>query len=103
MIQITKAAVEQIRKSASQNQAGGMSLRIAAKQNSDGSIEYGLGFDEKTSDDTSFMVDDVEVIVSDLSTDLLSGATLDFVEIEPGTHQFIFKNPNDPAHQKSAQ
>jgi iron-sulfur cluster assembly protein len=103
MIKITKAAVEQIKKSSAQSQASGMPLRVAAKQNSDGTIEYGLGFDEKTPDDTSFVVDDVEVIVSDLSSDLLSGATLDFVEIEPGAHQFIFKNPNDPAHQQTAQ
>jgi iron-sulfur cluster assembly protein len=27
---------------------------------------------------------------------LLSGMTLDFVEIEPGSFQFIFMNPNDP-------
>ena len=27
---------------------------------------------------------------------MLRGATLDFVELEPGDFQFIFLNPNDP-------
>ena len=26
---------------------------------------------------------------------LLEGTTLDYVELEPGEHQFIFMNPND--------
>jgi iron-sulfur cluster assembly protein len=26
---------------------------------------------------------------------LLNGTTIDFVEIEPGKHHFIFMNPND--------
>jgi iron-sulfur cluster assembly protein len=42
------------------------------------------------------------VLVSNSSKDLLAGATLDFVEISPGEHQFIFINPNDPAHSSSA-
>ncbi len=26
------------------------------------------------------------------------GATLDYVELQPGQHHFIFMNPNDPDH-----
>jgi iron-sulfur cluster assembly protein len=42
------------------------------------------------------------VLVSNSSKDLLAGATLDFVEISQGEHQFIFINPNDPAHTASS-
>jgi iron-sulfur cluster assembly protein len=32
------------------------------------------------------------------SVELLKGATLDFVELEPGQFNFIFMNPNDPEY-----
>ena len=41
----------------------------------------------------------IDVLISDSCKDLLRGATLDYVELEAGQHQFIFVNPNDPRHQ----
>ena len=32
------------------------------------------------------------------SAELLDNTVLDFVELEPGKHQFIFMNPNDPGY-----
>jgi iron-sulfur cluster assembly protein len=29
---------------------------------------------------------------------MFMGAVLDYVEINPGEHRFIFTNPNDPSH-----
>jgi iron-sulfur cluster assembly protein len=100
MITITPAAAKQIKASAEQNQAQALPLRIAAKRNADGSIEYGMGFaDEPHQDDVSLQSEGVDIVITAASNELLNGTTLDFVEIEPGQFNFIFMNPNDPNHQ----
>lgn len=97
MITVTPAAAEQIRLSAKQGQMDGLPMRIAATRNPDGSIHYGMGFDDnRLEGDVHLSSQDIEVVVSGSSMLLLSGMTLDFVEIEPGSYQFIFMNPNDP-------
>lgn len=100
MIKITPVAAEQIRNSASQGQMGGMSLRLAATRNPDGSIHYGMGFDDNQLDgDTHISSEDVDLVVSESSLPLLAGMTLDYVELEPGAWQFVFMNPNDPNYK----
>jgi len=97
MITITAAAAEQIRLSASQGQMEGLVMRIAASRNPDGSIHYGMGFDDNQLDgDTHIKSEEIGIVVSESSMPLLAGMTLDFVELEPGSPQFIFMNPNDP-------
>ena len=96
MIKITPAAANQIKLSAQQGGSEGMSLRIAATVNSDDSIHYGMGFDEAKEGDVSFTSEDIEVVIAKISSELLKDTVLDFVELEPGKHQFIFMNPNDP-------
>lgn len=95
-IKLTEAAVEQIRRSAGETAGGRMSLRVAAQRRDDGSIEYAMGFDEEADVDTTSEYDDLTILVAPTSIDLLSGAILDFVELEDGEHRFIFLNPNDP-------
>lgn len=100
MIKITPVAAEQIRNSASQGQMDDMSLRLAATRNPDGSIHYGMGFDDNQLDgDTHISSGDVDLVVSESSLPLLAGMTLDYVELEPGAWQFIFMNPNDPNYK----
>lgn len=101
MIKITPEAVTQVRKSAETSNAQSMALRIAVRREEDGTFVYGMGFDDEGADDSHFVVEGINVLVSNSSKDLLTGATLDFVEISPGEHQFIFINPNDPAHAAS--
>ena len=97
MITITDAAIEQIKKSASEGEMAGMSLRIAASKDKDGNIEYGMGFDNKKADsDTTISIGPIDVLIGESSRELLAGATLDFVKIENEEMQFIFINPNDP-------
>ena len=98
MINITDNAVEQIKLSAKQGQTDDLPLRIAATQMQDKSFHYGMGFDDSSEDDIKVAVGDVEVIISPDSAEILKNTTLDFVELEPGKHQFIFMNPNDPAY-----
>lgn len=99
MITVTPAAAAQIKISAEQSKTEGMPLRIAATRNEDDSIHYGMGFDDSKEDDITIDAGDVEIVVSASSAKLLENSTIDFVEIEPEKHQFIFLNPNDPNYK----
>ena len=96
MITVTPQAAAQIVRSAGQS---GACLRLAARLGDKGVIEYGMGFDEKVEGDTEVVSNDVTIFVSPGSVELLTGATLDYVEINPGEWRFIFINPNDPSHK----
>jgi iron-sulfur cluster assembly protein len=99
MITITPEAAAQIRASARQAGIEKARLRLAARLGDGGVIEYGMGFDEAAEGDHAFESGDVTVLVSPGCIELLTGATLDYVEINPGEQRFIFINPNDPAHK----
>jgi len=100
MMTITPSAAEQIKASASQQQVDDLPLRIAAKKADDGSIEYAMGFaDQQSVDDLKLNSEGIDVVLSPSSALLLNGTTMDYVEIEPGEHNFIFSNPNDPHHK----
>ncbi|HEB55213.1 MAG TPA: iron-sulfur cluster assembly accessory protein [Gammaproteobacteria bacterium] len=100
MMTITPSAAEQIKASASQQDVEDMALRIAAKKVEDGSIEYAMGFaDQLSADDLKFTSEGIEVVLAPTSALLLKDAVIDYVEIEPGQHNFIFSNPNDPHHK----
>jgi iron-sulfur cluster assembly protein len=99
MITVTPAAAAQIKISAEQSKTEGMPLRIAATRNEDDSIHYGMGFDDSKEDDITIDAGDIEIVVSASSAKLLENSTIDFVEIEPEKHQFIFLNPNDPNYK----
>ncbi|MBT8126787.1 MAG: iron-sulfur cluster assembly accessory protein [Gammaproteobacteria bacterium] len=99
MITVTEEAAKQIKLSANQGNSEGMPLRIAATRNEDNSIHYGMGFDDSKDDDIAINSADVDIVVSPVSAELLKDTVLDFVELEPGKHQFIFMNPNDPTYK----
>jgi iron-sulfur cluster assembly protein len=103
MITVTPAAAEQIKLSAEQSKAEGMSLRIAAERNDDNSIHYGMGFDDSKEDDVTIAAGDIDIIISTSSAELLKGTTIDFVELEPEKFQFIFMNPNDSNYKPPEQ
>lgn len=103
MITITPEAAKQILHSAEASNSQNMHLRIAVRREEDGTFVYGMGFDEMGEDDALLAFEGVNILVSNTSKDFLVGATLDFVEISPGEHQFIFINPNDPAHAAATE
>jgi iron-sulfur cluster assembly protein len=94
MIQLTETALSQIRSAALQGRAVGMALRVAARRADDGSLEYGMGFDETADDDEPLEHEGLTVVVGPDSRALLAGTTLDYVEIEPGDFRFIFIPPS---------
>ncbi len=99
MITVTPRAAAQIAKSSQQAGSGNACLRLAARLGDKGVIEYGMGFDDKADGDTQVVSNEVTILISPGSVELLTGATLDFVEINPGEWRFIFINPNDPSHK----
>jgi len=104
MITLTPAAAKQTLAAAKQTNAEGLPLRIAVQRQDDGSLHYGMGFDDKTrEDDLHFSSEGVTVVVSPVSMELLKGTVLDYVELEPGRFHFVFMNPNDPAYRPAAQ
>jgi iron-sulfur cluster assembly protein len=94
MITLTSQAAQQVLKAAGQTGAQGSPLRIAARVDADGSVQYGMGFDEQREHDMLIHCEGVAVLVSPGSTSLLKGVTLDFVEFNPGEFQFIFIPPD---------
>jgi iron-sulfur cluster assembly accessory protein len=96
MITITPAAAGQIRASAKQGNMEGLPMRIAARRQTDGSMHYGMGFDDNQQEgDLLVHVEDVDIVIAMASQPLVEGMTVDYVEIEPDSFQFIFMNPND--------
>ena len=103
-ISITETAANQIKKSVLETQAEAMPLRIAATKNADGSIHYGMGFDDvgnKQENDHTYSSRGISIVVAASSHDLLKGTVIDYVELEPKQFHFVFLNPNDPNYQPS--
>ena len=95
----TRSAAAEIRRSNDISDADGMGLRIAVRVMPDGAFDYVMGFDDAQPGDTTVVAHGVKVLIAPTYLPQLEGATLDFVELEPGQHQFIFLNPNDPTYQ----
>ena len=97
MITVTKAAADQIKLSAQQNQSQGMPLRVACQRNADGSLQYALGFaDVEHDEDLHFSSEGIDIVVAPTSLSLVDTMEIDYVELDTGNNDFIFKNPNDP-------
>ncbi len=92
MLTITPGAAEQIRRGA--GEAGGAAmLRVAARRLEDGSVDYGMGFDEWRSGDLRILSQGVAVVVAPASRELLKDVTIDYVEVNPGDFRFVFVAP----------
>ena len=102
MITITPDAAKQIRIAADQSHADDIFLRLAARRDEGGAVEYGMGFDEMGGTDELISSQGIDVIIASSCADLLKGATLDYVEISPGDFRFIFSNPNDKQHKAAS-
>jgi iron-sulfur cluster assembly protein len=90
MFTLTSQAASQIRESAARSGATEAALRVAARLESDGSIVYGMGFDEPREGDMPLEVEGIQLLIAPPSQALLQTTRLDFVELEPGSFSFIF-------------
>ena len=103
MITITPAAVDMIRRSASEGNMTGLPMRIAPTPNPPGSTHYGMAIDDNEHEgDIHAKAGDHDVVIAESSQILLEGTTLDYVELEPDSWQFIFMNPNDSNYSPPA-
>lgn len=95
MLSLTTSAASQIRRAASDAGPDDWALRVAARQEKDGSITYGMGFDEPREGDMPLQIQGVNLVIAPPSQAMLESIVLDFVEIEPGCFQFIFAPGSD--------
>ncbi len=99
MISLSTTALEQMKLSSAQDDMVSLPVRIAIREQDDGSFHYAMGFDEQRLPGDSFLnFDGVDLVVSAGSKALAEGMTIDFVELEAGKPTFIFLNPNDPTY-----
>lgn len=100
MISVTESAQNHIREIARASGAENLALRIAARVDDEGNLEYGMGFDEPGAEDTTISCGEITVVVAPNCVEILEEAVLDYVEIDEGKMDFIFFNPNDPNHKR---
>jgi iron-sulfur cluster insertion protein len=93
-IVVTESAARRIAALKQQEEAANAFLRISVSGGGCSGFQYGLDFDEtQNPDDHVFEQSGVEVVVDDVSLDLLNGAEIDFVEDLMGA-SFQIRNPN---------
>ena len=93
---VTPSAAQEILVAAARSDAAGMALRVAARQVADGSLEYGMGFDEPRDDDEPVEFGGLTVLLGSPSRPLLADTVLDYVEVAPGRSDFVFVPPPEP-------
>ncbi|HXZ91474.1 MAG TPA: iron-sulfur cluster biosynthesis family protein [Burkholderiales bacterium] len=77
-LSITQRAAEEVRRAAAASGTEGLALRVAAKQEEDGSVLLGIGFDEERVRDDVIEMAGVTLLVSEHSRGLLEDMVLDF-------------------------
>lgn len=103
MFSVTSSAAAEIAGAAARSDAAGMALRVAARQSADGSVEYGMGFDEPREGDMPLQIQGVNLVIAPASQPILESVVLDFVELEPGNFNFIFADQNAPGIEPAAK
>jgi iron-sulfur cluster assembly protein len=108
MFSVTDTAVQELMAAARRSGAEGVPLRIAARALDDGSIEYGMGFDDERENDETADYNGLTVLLGAKSQPYLAATVLDYVEIEPGRFDFIFHptnaaGPTSPTDDTPAQ
>ena len=97
MIKITDQAQLIFKKEIAKEENKGFKLRLAEMKKDDKDFQYALGFDDNiTKNDKILNIDEIEVIMSNVSFEICDGMTIDYVELEKNQFNFIFLNPKDP-------
>ena len=99
ILTFSPSAIAQIKLNLQESENKNLVLRFAAQMTVDETVQYGIGFDEATEDDSLIEGDGFKAVVSPECIELLNGAHVDYVEIEKDQHHFIFLNPNDPSYK----
>ena len=102
MLSLTASAASQILNAASQAGDAQWALRVAARRESDGTVTFGMGFDEPREGDMPLQMQGVNLVIAPPSQPMLEGVVLDYVEMGPGQFNFIF-TPEDQLPEKPAK
>jgi iron-sulfur cluster insertion protein len=93
-VSLTANAARRIAELKSQENAPDAFLRLAVSGGGCSGFQYGFSFDkERRTDDLVFARDGVELVIDEVSLELVKGAELDFVEDMMGAY-FQVRNPN---------
>ena len=93
-VAVTEAAAARIKTLIAQEPGEGVFLRLAVSGGGCSGFSYGFSFDNtRNDDDHVFTRSGVELVVDDVSLDLLAGAEVDFVDDLIGA-SFQVRNPN---------
>jgi iron-sulfur cluster insertion protein len=93
-VTLTESAARRIAVLKTQEQTPNAFLRLAVSGGGCSGFQYGFSFDdERREGDLAFARDGVELVVDDVSLELVQGAEIDFVEDMMGAY-FQVRNPN---------
>jgi iron-sulfur cluster insertion protein len=93
-LDFTAAAAHKVASLIAEEGNPALMLRVYISGGGCSGFQYGFSFDDsRNADDHVFERDGVEVVVDDVSLDLLNGAEIDFVEDMMGA-AFQVRNPN---------
>jgi iron-sulfur cluster insertion protein len=93
-VSVSESAARRIAELKAQENAGNAFLRISVSGGGCSGFQYGFTFDDtRQAGDAVFARDGVEVVVDEVSLELLNGAEIDFVEDMMGA-SFRITNPN---------
>ena len=83
MINITKEAKSIFQKEISKEENKNFKLRVAAMRKEGNNFHYAIGFDDNvTQNDRILNIDDIEIVISNISLEMCDGMTIDYVELE---------------------
>jgi iron-sulfur cluster insertion protein len=93
-VTLTESAVRRIAELKVQENAPDAFLRLAVSGGGCSGFQYGFSFDDsRTDEDVVFERDGIQLVVDEVSLELVKGAEIDFVEDMMGA-AFQVKNPN---------
>ncbi len=93
-ITLTERAAKRVAWLVEQEDQPNLMMRVSVSGGGCSGFQYGFSFDDTVNaDDLTFERDGVQVVIDDVSLDLLAGAEIDFVEDLIGA-SFQIRNPN---------
>jgi iron-sulfur cluster assembly protein len=93
VITMTTSAAEKVRELLKQENDPALGLRIFVAGGGCSGLQYGMTLDEEQEGDTVINLDDIKVLVDDMSLGYITGSEVDYVDSLMGAG-FTVNNPN---------
>lgn len=79
-----------------------LALRLTARKDAQGTMDYNMGFDRPKDEDISESINGVAVLVDTETGENVKKMIIDFRSFE-GQEQFVFINPNDKGNSRDSK